>query len=102
MTAPKKTSVYSTAPGVVTFAGWKGRYGKLVEITHGNGIKTRYGHLHKLLVKRGAKVKYRDKIALLGNTGRSTGAHLHYEVVVKGKPRNPALFIKAGRYVLQD
>lgn len=94
-----RTSVYSTAPGVVTYAGRKGKYGKLVEIDHGKGFKTRYGHLHKVLVKRGEKVEYRKKIGLLGSTGRSTGPHLHYEVTYKGKPRNPWRFIKAGRYV---
>ncbi|MEE8393540.1 MAG: peptidoglycan DD-metalloendopeptidase family protein [Rhodospirillales bacterium] len=100
--APFKTSVYATSPGVVTFVGWKGHYGKLIEIDHGAGLKTRYGHLHKTLVKKGEKVKFQDKIGLLGNTGRSTGAHLHYEVVFKGKTRNPIKFIKAGRYVFQD
>ncbi|HIJ46214.1 MAG TPA: M23 family metallopeptidase, partial [Rhodospirillaceae bacterium] len=68
----------------------------------GAGLKTRYGHLQKTLVKKGQKLKFREKIGLLGNTGRSTGAHLHYEVVFKGKARNPMKFIKAGRYVFQD
>ncbi len=102
MGAPFKSRVYATAPGVVTFAGWKGHYGKLVEIDHGAGIKTRYGHLNKILVKKGDKVKFRQKIALLGNTGRSTGHHLHYEISFRGKTRNPTNFIKAGRYVFQN
>lgn len=97
-----KSSVYSTAPGVVTYVGWKGNYGRLVEIDHGAGMKTRYGHLAKTLVKKGEKVKFRDKIGLLGNSGRSTGAHLHYEVLFKGRPRDPMKFIKAGRYVFQE
>ena len=97
-----RSSVYATASGLVTHAGWKGRYGKLVEVTHGAGIKTRYGHLSKILVKKGQTIKFRKKIGLLGNTGRSTGAHIHYEIIVNDKPRNPAKFIKAGRYVLQD
>ena len=94
-----RTSVYSTAPGIVTYAGRKGKYGKFVEINHGKGFKTRYGHLYNVLVKRGQKVEYRKKIGLLGSSGRSTGPHLHYEVLYKGKPRNPWRFIKAGRYV---
>ncbi len=94
-----RSSVYVTAPGVVTFAGWKGKYGKVIEVDHGAGIKTRYGHLHKTLVKKGQKVEFRRKIGLLGNTGRSTGAHLHYEVLFKGKAKNPMKFIQAGRYV---
>jgi len=102
MGATFKTSVYVTAPGVVTHVGWKGKYGRLIEVDHGAGMKTRYGHLHKILVKKGEKLKFRQKIGLLGSTGRSTGAHLHYEVVFKGKARNPAKFIKAGRYVFQD
>ena len=100
--SPFKTSVYATAPGVVTFVGWKGNFGRLVEITHGSGIKTRYGHLHKALVRRGQKVKFQQKIGLLGSTGRSTGAHLHYEVLFKKRTKNPMKFIKAGRYVFQD
>jgi murein DD-endopeptidase MepM/ murein hydrolase activator NlpD len=95
----KRTSVFVTAPGKVTYAGRKGKYGKLIEVDHGLGFKTRYGHLHKILVKRGQKVDYRTKIGLMGSTGRSTGPHLHYEITVKGKHQNPWRFIKAGRYV---
>ena len=95
----KHASVYVTAPGRVRYAGRKGKYGKLVEIDHGLGFRTKYGHLHKILVKRGQKVDYRTKIGLMGSSGRSTGPHLHYEVIVKGKHKNPWRFIKAGRYV---
>ena len=97
-----KSKIYATAPGVVTYAGWKGNYGKLVEISHGKGIKTRYGHLNKFYVKKGQKVTFRQKIGLLGSTGRSTGAHLHYEVVFKGRAKNPMKFIRAGRNVFQE
>lgn len=98
----KGTPIYATAPGAVTFAGRDGPYGYLVEIDHGLGIKTRYAHLSKILVKVGGKVSYRDKIALMGSTGRSTGTHLHYEVVFNGVPQNPAKFLKAGEYVLEE
>jgi len=86
---------------VVSYAGWNGKYGKLIEINHGAGLKTRYGHLHKILVKKGQKIKFRQRIGLLGSTGRSTGAHLHYEVVFRGKAKNPMKFIKAGQNVFQ-
>lgn len=102
MGAPFKSSVYVAAPGVVKAAGWKGKYGKFVEVDHGAGVVTRFGHLHKILVKRGQKLNFRDKIGLLGSTGRSTGAHLHYEVVYRGKNMNPLKFFKAGRYVFQE
>jgi murein DD-endopeptidase MepM/ murein hydrolase activator NlpD len=100
--APLNSRVYSTAPGVVSFAGWKGKYGKLVVINHGAGIKTRYGHLNKFNVKKGQKIKFHQKIGNLGSTGRSTGAHLHYEVVFRGKALNPIKFIKAGLNVFQE
>lgn len=93
--------VFATAPGKVVFAGRKGRYGKMIEIDHGYGIRTRYGHLRKVLVKRGQEVGHRHRIGLLGSTGRSTGPHVHYEVRFDGKPMNPAKFIKAGRYVFK-
>jgi murein DD-endopeptidase MepM/ murein hydrolase activator NlpD len=95
----KNSRVYATAPGKVFFAGRKGKYGKIVVIDHGYGLKTKYGHLNKVLVKRGENIKYRAKIGLMGSTGRSTGPHLHYEVLYKGKHQNPWHFIKAGRYV---
>lgn len=98
---PYKSKVYSPAPGKVKFAGWKSKYGKVVEIDHGAGIVTRYGHLNKYFVKKGQEVAFHDKIGLLGNTGRSTGAHLHYEVMFHGKTLNPMKFIKAGRHVFQ-
>ena len=98
----KRATAYATAPGVVTQVGWKGRYGKMVEVDHGGGLKTRYGHLHKTLVKKGQKVKFNDKVGQIGNTGRSTGPHLHYEIVYKKKSIDPTKFIKAGRHVFQE
>ena len=91
--------VFSTAPGVVTVAEAQNEYGRLVEIDHGMGFKTRYAHLNKILVKIGQKVDYRDKIGLLGNSGRSTGPHLHYEIAHNGRPVDPMRFLKAGKYV---
>ncbi len=90
------TPVLSTAPGQVVFAAWKGRYGRLVEIDHGHGIRTRYAHLHKVLVKPGQVVGHRESIGLLGSSGRSTGPHVHYEVLVNGKQHDPMNFLKAG------
>lgn len=95
------TSVLATAPGTVTFVGRKGRYGKTVEIDHGIGVRTRYGHLRKILVKKGQEVRFREKIGIIGSTGRSTGLHVHYEVLVHGKPCDPLKFIRAGRYVFR-
>jgi murein DD-endopeptidase MepM/ murein hydrolase activator NlpD len=99
--APNKSRIYSTAAGTVSFVGWDGAYGRLVEIDHGLGIKTRYGHLRKILVKKGQKVKFRQKIALMGSSGRSTGSHVHYEIKFDRKQVNPASFIKAGKYVFK-
>ena len=101
MGAVFRSSVYVSTAGTVTHAGWKGKYGRMIEVDHGGGIKTRYGHLHRILVKKGQKVTFRQKIGQVGSSGRSTGAHLHYEIVFKGKPRNPMKFIKAGRHVFQ-
>ena len=97
----KRTPVLTTAPGVVAFVGLNGRFGKLVEVDHGMGIRTRYGHLHKILVKKGQRVGHREKIGLLGNTGRSTGPHIHYEILVNGVPVDPLKFIKAGKHVFK-
>lgn len=94
--------IYSTAPGRVVYAGRKGRYGKMVEIDHGYGVRTRFGHLLKVLVKTGQEVGHRHNIALLGSTGRSTGPHVHYEIRFDGKPLDPERFIKAGRYVFKE
>ena len=102
MASPFKSAVYVGAPGKVVKAGWKGKYGRFIEIDHGSGIKTRYAHLNKILVKRGQQVNFRDKIGLLGSSGRSTGAHLHYEISFNGRNLNPVKFFKAGRYVFQE
>ncbi len=87
------TPILATADGVVTFAGTKGLMGKLIVIDHGHGMVTRYAHIHKMLKKGGDAVKKGDTIALVGNTGRSTGSHLHYEVHLNGIPVNPAKYI---------
>ncbi len=100
--APFKSSVYATAPGKVVFAGWRGHYGRVVEIDHGHGLKTVYSHLNAILVKKGENVDSHQKIGLLGSSGRSTGPHVHYEVRFKGKPLDPAKFLTAGKYVFKS
>ncbi len=97
-----KSSVWAVAPGTVVYSGKKGRYGIVVELDHGFGIRTRYAHLNKALVEVGDTVGHRQRIALLGSSGRSTGPHLHYEVHFDGKSMNPMNFIKAGRYVFKN
>ncbi|MEX0692835.1 MAG: peptidoglycan DD-metalloendopeptidase family protein [Rhodospirillales bacterium] len=99
---PLHSKVFAPAAGVVKQAGTKGRYGRFIEIDHGSGIVTRYAHLHSIQVKRGDKVEFRQTIGQLGNSGRSTGPHLHYEIVFNGKPKDPMQFIKAGRHVFQN
>jgi murein DD-endopeptidase MepM/ murein hydrolase activator NlpD len=91
--APYMTPVYATAPGVVSFAGYYGEYGKIVDIDHGNGIETRYAHLHRYTVSVGQKVGLHAQIGYLGTTGRSTGPHVHYEVLVNGEPQDPEKFL---------
>jgi murein DD-endopeptidase MepM/ murein hydrolase activator NlpD len=87
------TRVIAPADGIVTFTGKNGLYGNMIKIDHGHGIVTRYGHLEKILKKRGEAVKRGDVIGLMGNTGRSTGPHLHYEVFLNGLPVNPKKYI---------
>lgn len=89
----KGTNILATANGKISFAARKSHYGNLITIDHGYGKATRYGHLKKILVKRGQKVKRGDVIATLGNTGKSTGPHLHYEVLINGAPVNPLKYI---------
>jgi murein DD-endopeptidase MepM/ murein hydrolase activator NlpD len=85
--------VHSPSDGTVVFAGTEGGYGKVLVIDHGYGVKTRYGHLSEIFVKLGERVKRGGRVAAVGNTGRSTGPHLHYEVRVNGIPENPRKFI---------
>ncbi|MEE9495012.1 MAG: M23 family metallopeptidase [Desulfobacterales bacterium] len=89
----KGTPILATAEGVVTFVGKKGLLGNTIIIDHGHGMVTRYGHCSKFLKKRGEKVKRWEPIALVGNTGRSTGPHVHYEVRLNGIPVNPYKYI---------
>jgi len=93
------TPIYATADGVVARAEWWGGYGRVVYIKHAFGIETRYAHLAKIRVKKGQRVSRGQKIGDMGNSGKSTGTHLHYEVRVDGKDVNPMIYIKAGRDV---
>ncbi|MBX9635245.1 MAG: M23 family metallopeptidase [Magnetospirillum sp.] len=95
--APIGTPVYATGEGVVTFAEPWDRYGNTVEIDHGNGITTRYAHMSRIKVKDGQKVTRSTVIGLVGNTGRSTGSHLHYEVRLSDVAKDPIKFISVGR-----
>jgi murein DD-endopeptidase MepM/ murein hydrolase activator NlpD len=87
------SQIRTTADGVVVVAGRKSGYGKMVEIDHGYGISTRYGHNSKNLVEVGDRVKRGALIGMVGSTGRSTGPHLHYEVLLNGVPVNPKNYI---------
>ncbi len=87
--APVGTPVYATADGLVRTSSWQGAYGNMVEIDHGFNYVTRYAHLSKLIAIPGQQVTRGDLIGLVGNTGKSTGSHLHYEVRYRGAPQNP-------------
>jgi len=101
LSAPYGTPVLATGPGTVTFTGDAGEYGRMVEVDHGHGIVTRYAHLHRILVARGQTVRAHQEIGQLGSTGRSTGPHVHYEVIVDGIQLDPAKFLEAGSKVTQ-
>jgi murein DD-endopeptidase MepM/ murein hydrolase activator NlpD len=88
-TAPTGTDIYATGNAKVAFSGWKQGYGNTVILDHGFGYQTLYAHLYKSLVHVGQRVRRYDVIALVGNTGKSTGPHLHYEVRLHGKPVDP-------------
>lgn len=88
-TAPTGTDIFATGNAKVVFSGWKQGYGNTVILDHGYGYQTLYAHLFKSLVREGQRVKRYDIIALVGNTGKSTGPHLHYEVRLHGKPVDP-------------
>jgi murein DD-endopeptidase MepM/ murein hydrolase activator NlpD len=90
---PHGQQVYTPSDGTVVFVGTEGGYGKVLVVDHGYGVKTRYGHLSETFVRLGDRVKRGDRVAAVGNTGRSTGPHLHYEVRVNGIPENPRKFI---------
>ena len=87
------TPIHATADGTVIYADTKAGYGQTVVVDHGYGLETWYGHTRKILVARGQKVHRGDVIALLGNSGRSTGPHVHYEVRVHGTPVDPLSYI---------
>ena len=91
-TAPIGTEIYATGDGVVERVGWVGGYGKTIMINHGFGYKTRYAHCSKYKCRKGQKVKRGDLIGFVGNTGQSTGPHLHYEVFKNKKQINPVNF----------
>lgn len=99
MAAPVGTPIFAAGEGVVIFAGWQRGYGNLVKIQHALGTESRYGHMSKIRVKAGQKVSRGSQIGDMGNTGRSTGSHLHYEVRVDGRAVDPMSFIKAAQNV---
>lgn len=94
--APKGTPVRAPADGVVVKTERNGAYGKVLYISHGDGITTRYGHLSEYRTRPGERVRRGDVIALVGNSGRSTGPHLHYEVLVRGKQVDPMDYVMDG------
>ena len=94
----KGEKIYATADGVVVNAFRNGGYGNYVLIDHGNGYRSSFAHMQKYLVRKGAKVKRGQLIGTIGNTGRSTGSHLHYEIEHNGAPINPYKFLTAANF----
>lgn len=97
--APVGTPIHAPADGVVTFAGWSSGYGRMVKIEHDFGIETRYAHQSRIRVEKGQRVSRGDRIGDIGNSGRSTGPHLHYEIRQSGSAVNPMTYIRAGQDV---
>ena len=88
------SEVVAVADGIVSWQGSRGGYGEMIEIDHGNGYQTRYAHNKELVVKLGERIEKGQAIALMGSTGRSTGPHVHFEILRDGKTVNPSNFIK--------
>ncbi|WP_176758525.1 M23 family metallopeptidase [Limimonas halophila] len=101
LAADAGSAVKATAPGKVVFAGHRAGYGRMVKVDHGLGLVTVYGHLKEIRVQQGERVGHREKVGELGNTGRSTGPHVHYEVRMDGDPADPMKFLKAGKHVFK-
>jgi murein DD-endopeptidase MepM/ murein hydrolase activator NlpD len=97
LAAKVNTKVIATADGIVSWAGKRSGYGNLVEINHGNGLVTRYGHCKTILVSTGRKVNQGEAIATIGSTGRSTGPHVHYEVIKNDIKINPVKYVRKKR-----
>jgi murein DD-endopeptidase MepM/ murein hydrolase activator NlpD len=91
------TPIHAAAGGLVLESTWHPEYGRVVEIDHGNGLSTRYAHCSRVLVPAGALVKRGQPVAEVGTTGRSTGPHLHFEVLLDGAPQDPARFLTGGQ-----
>jgi len=98
--AESGTRIHAAAGGLVLESTWHPEYGQVVEVDHGNGLSTRYAHCSKVLVSAGSLVKRGQPIALIGSSGRSTGPHLHFEVLVDGVPQDPAKFLAGGEAAL--
>jgi len=96
------TPVQAAGPGVVTIADTNGEYGRLVEISHGFGVRTRYGHLSRIDVTTGDRVEIGQIVGAVGSTGRSTGPHLHYEILFQQANLDPAKFLEVSRHVLAN
>ena len=94
--APIGTEILAAASGVVRYAAFHSQYGYMIDLDHGDGLLTRYAHCSRLFVRPGEFVRRGQKIATVGNTGRSTGAHLHFEVQISGDPVNPLPFLRRG------
>ncbi len=99
LSGPYMSPVHATAAGIVTYAGYRSDYGKVVEIDHGNGIATLYAHLHRTIVSVGQRISEHEQVGFLGSSGRSSGPHVHYEVRVNDEPQDPEKFIGLARVI---
>jgi len=99
---PMGSPIFAAAPGQVVFAGWKSGYGRTIDVAHGNGMMTRYAHLSRFDVTKGQRVNAGEVIAGLGNSGRSTGPHLHFEVRINDNAVNPRTFLETAPNVLKE
>jgi murein DD-endopeptidase MepM/ murein hydrolase activator NlpD len=99
---PIGAPIYSAAKGMVSFVGVRQGYGNTVEIDHGNGLMTRYAHMSGFRAATGQPVRAGEVIGLIGNSGRSTGPHLHFEVRIHDRPVNPRPFLEAASRVFEE
>jgi murein DD-endopeptidase MepM/ murein hydrolase activator NlpD len=100
--APYGAPIHAAADGTVSFVGTKSGYGNVVEVSHGNGMITRYAHMSRFASRVGQDVKAGDVIGRIGNSGRSTGPHLHFEVRINGNAVNPRPFLESAPDVLEE